>query len=85
MYSKSVLDSKQYSPILFNFSVSFINDSSDLNAWIQSSFVDREPIVYQTEFLLKKREKISIVLSDVVKSHLEDNSWAPLLIMQNGE
>ena len=67
------------------FSVSFINDSSDLNTWIQASFVDREPIVYQTEFLLKKREKISIVLSDVVKSHLEDNSWAPLLIMQNGE
>ena len=51
--------------------------------WIQSSFVDRKPIVYQTDFEIKKRDKMKIQLSDVVKLHLEENSWAPLLIIAN--
>ena len=65
------------------FSVNFINDSGDTTVWIQSSFVDRKPIVYQTDFEIKKRDKMNIQLSDVVKSHLEENSWAPLLIIAN--
>ena len=65
------------------FSVNFINDSGDTTIWIQSSFVDRKPIVYQTDFEIKKRDKMKIKLSDVVKSHLEENSWAPLLIILN--
>ena len=65
------------------FSVNFINDSGDTTVWIQSSFVDRKPIVYQTDFEIKKRDKMKIQLSDVVKLHLEENSWAPLLIIAN--
>ena len=65
------------------FSVNFVNDSGDLTIWAQSSFVDRNPIVYQTDFAVKKRDKINIELSDVVKMHLEKNSWSPLLIISN--
>ena len=65
------------------FSVNFINDSGDTTVWIQSSFVDRKPIVYQTDFEIQKRAKMIIQLSDVVKLHFEENSWAPLLIIAN--
>ena len=88
----SFLDLKEY---IFNetfqelsladskFSVNFVNDSGDLTVWVQSSFVDRNPTVYQTDFEVKKRDKINIELSDVVKVHLEKNSWSPLLIISN--
>ena len=88
----SFLDLKEY---IFNetfqelsladskFSVNFINDSGDITIWVQSSFVDKNPTVYRTDFEVKKRDKVNIELSDVVKVHLETNAWSPLLIISN--
>ena len=42
------------------------------------SFVDGKAIALDTEYELRKREKLTIETSNVSNSHLETNFWAPI-------
>ena len=60
------------------FKLNLNNDLEEANVVIYPSYVDSKPIVYKTEYKMKKRENISIVSSNVNAAHLELNLWTPI-------
>jgi hypothetical protein len=70
-YSKlSLTDSK--------FKININNDIDNTKIKVYPSIVDGVPVVYRTEFVLNKREKITIENSNVTSMFLELNGHAPL-------
>jgi len=55
------------------------NDVQSVKILVMPSFVDGKAIALDTEYELRKREKLTIETSNVSNSHLETNFWAPIL------
>ena len=64
------------------FNINLNNDIDDLTVVVFPSYVDSKPIVWATDFNLKKREKISIMSSNVNASHLQLNTWTPIFYIK---
>ena len=64
------------------FEINLINDIDDAKISIYSSRVDGQPIVFETTFELKKRDKITIESSNIPSDHLEKYGWAPLFYFE---
>ncbi len=64
------------------FEINLSNDIEDTKIRIYSSRVDGEPIVFESTFELKKREKITIESSNITADHLEKYGWAPLFYFE---
>ena len=64
------------------FEINLINDIDDAKISIYSSRVDGQPIVFETTFELKKRDKITIESSNITSNHLEKYGWAPLFYFE---
>ena len=64
------------------FEINLINDIDDAKISIYSSRVDGQPIVFETTFELKKRDKITIESSNITSGHLEKYGWAPLFYFE---
>ena len=60
------------------FKLNLNNDLEEANVVIYPSYVDSKPIVYKTEYKMKKRENISIISANVNAAHLELNLWTPI-------
>ena len=50
---------------------------------VPPSFVNNEPIVFSTEYIMERRELLIIQSSDVNSSFLENNLWTPLFMLKN--
>lgn len=64
------------------FEINLINDIDDAKINVYSSRVDGQPIVFETTFELKKRDKITIESSNITSGHLEKYGWAPLFYFE---
>ena len=64
------------------FEINLINDIDDAKISVYSSRVDGQPIVFETTFELKKRDKITIESSNITSGHLEKYGWAPLFYFE---
>ena len=64
------------------FEINLNNDIEDTKISIYSSRVDGQPIVFETTFELKKRDKITIESSNITSGHLEKYGWAPLFYFE---
>jgi len=60
------------------FKLNLNNDLEESSVVVYPSFVDSKPIVFRTEYKMKKRENISIVSANVNAAHLQLNSWTPI-------
>jgi len=68
-----------------NLSVRLNNDLNSAIIAIQSSFVNKEPIIFEKQYKLKRRELLIIKTSNVTTSHLEINLWTPILTIFNNQ
>ena len=64
------------------FKLNLNNDLEEVNVVVYPSYVDSKPIVYRTEYKMKKRENISIISSNVNAAHLQLNSWTPIFYIK---
>ena len=64
------------------FEINLNNDIDDTKISVYSSSVDGEPIVFESTFELKKRQKITIESSNITSDHLEKYGWAPLFYFE---
>tara|TARA_Y100000768_G_C23982047_1_gene686459 strand:- start:663 stop:1334 length:672 start_codon:yes stop_codon:yes gene_type:complete len=60
------------------FKLNLNNDLEETSVVVYPSFVDSKPIVFRTEYKMKKRENISIISANVNAAHLQLNSWTPI-------
>ena len=60
------------------FKLNLNNDLEQISVVVYPSYVDSKPIVYRTDYKMKKRENISIISSNVNAAHLQLNSWTPI-------
>ena len=66
-----------------NLIIRLNNDLNTATIEVPPSFVNNEPIVFSTEYIMERRELLIIQSSDVNSSFLENNLWTPLFILQN--
>ena len=66
-----------------NLIIRLNNDLNSATVEVQASFVNNEPIVFPTEYVLARRELLIIQSSNVATSFLEDNLWTPLFLIYN--
>ena len=66
-----------------NLIIRLNNDLNSATVEVQSSFVNNEPIVFATEYILARRELLIIQSSNVATSFLEKNLWTPLFLIHN--
>ena len=68
-----------------NLVVRLNNDLNNAIIEIPPSFVNNEPIVFPTEYIMERRDLLIIKSSDVNSSYLEKNLWTPLFTLNNME
>ena len=66
-----------------NLTIRLNNDMDSATIEVPPSFVNNEPIVFETEYNMERRELLIIQSSDVNTSFLENNLWTPLFILKN--
>ena len=66
-----------------NLVIRLNNDLNKATIEVPPSFVNNEPIVFSTEYIMERRELLIIQSSDVNSSFLENNLWTPLFILKN--
>ena len=66
-----------------NLVIRLNNDLNKATIEVPPSFVNNEPIVFSTEYIMGRRELLIIQSSDVNSSFLENNLWTPLFILKN--
>ena len=66
-----------------NLVIRLNNDLNKATIEVPPSFVNNEPIVFSTEYILERRELLIIQSSNVNSSFLENNLWTPLFILKN--
>ena len=66
-----------------NLVIRLNNDLNKATIEVPPSFVNNEPIVFSTEYIMERRELLIIKSSDVNSSFLENNLWTPLFILKN--
>ncbi len=66
-----------------NIIIRLNNDLNSATIEIPPSFVNNEPIVFPTEYVMDRRDLIIIQSSNVNASFLEKNLWTPLFTMVN--
>ena len=66
-----------------NLVIRLNNDLDNATIEVPPSFVNNEPIVFSTEYIMERRELLIIQSSDVNSSFLENNLWTPLFILKN--
>jgi len=81
----SYIESKTFQDLSLKESklnINLNNDIDDLTVVVYPSYVDSKPVVWTTDYNLKKREKISIMSSNVNASHLQLNTWTPIFYIK---
>ena len=81
----SYIESKTFQDLSLEeskFNINLNNDINDLTVVVYPSYVDSKPVVWTTDYNLKKREKISIMSSNVNAAHLQLNSWTPIFYIE---
>ena len=66
-----------------NLSIRLNNDLDSAVIEVQPSFVNNEPVVFATEYVLERRELMIIQSSNVNTAFLEKNLWTPLFQVLN--
>ncbi len=66
-----------------NLSIRLNNDLNSVTVEVQPSFVNSEPIVFATEYVLERRELMIIEASNVNSAYLHKNLWTPLFLLIN--
>ena len=66
-----------------NLVIRLNNDLNKATIEVPPSFVNNEPIVFSTEYIMERRELLIIQSSDVNSSFLENNLWTPLFMLKN--
>ena len=66
-----------------NIIIRLNNDLNKAAIEVPPSFVNNEPIVFSTEYIMERRELLIIQSSNVNSSFLENNLWTPLFILKN--
>ena len=66
-----------------NLSIRLNNDLDSAVIEVQTSFVNNEPVVFLTEYVLERRELMIIQSSNVNTAFLEKNLWTPLFQVLN--
>ena len=66
-----------------NIIIRLNNDLNSATIEIPPSFVNNEPIVFSTEYVMERRDLLIIQSSNVNSSFLEKNLWTPLFILNN--
>ena len=66
-----------------NLSIRLNNDLDSAVIEVQTSFVNNEPVVFLTEYVLERRELMIIQSSNVNTAFLEKNLWTPLFQVIN--
>ena len=66
-----------------NFIIRLNNDLNTATINVPPSFVNNEPIVFSTEYIMERRDLLIIQSSNVNSSFLEKNLWTPLFILNN--
>ena len=66
-----------------NLVIRLNNDLNKAIIEIPPSFVNNEPIVFSTEYIMERRDLLIIQSSDVNSSFLENNLWTPLFMLKN--
>ena len=66
-----------------NLSIRLNNDLNSVTVEVQPSFVNKEPIVFATEYVLERRELMIIEASNVNSAYLHKNLWTPLFLLIN--
>ena len=64
------------------FNINLNNDIEDLTVVVYPSYIDSKPVVWTTDYKLKKRQKISIMSSNVNAAHLELKAWTPIFYIK---
>ena len=66
-----------------NLVIRLNNDLNNATIEVPPSFVNNEPIVFSTEYIMERRDLLIIQSSDVNSSFLENNLWTPLFMLKN--
>ena len=66
-----------------NLVIRLNNDLNKATIEVPPSFVNNEPIVFSTEYIMERRDLLIIQYSDVNSSFLENNLWTPLYMLKN--
>ena len=66
-----------------NLAVKLNNDLDFSNISIPPSFVDGQPIVFEENYEMERRDLLTIKVSNVNTLYLEDNMWTPIFSMGN--
>ncbi len=66
-----------------NLVIRLNNDLNKATIEVPPSFVNNEPIVFSTEYIMERRDLLIIQSSDVNSSFLENNLWTPLFMLKN--
>ena len=66
-----------------NLVIRLNNDLNKATIKVPPSFVNNEPIVFSTEYIMERRDLLIIQSSDVNSSFLENNLWTPLFMLKN--
>ncbi len=66
-----------------NLIIRLNNDLNTATINVPPSFVNNEPIVFSTEYIMERRDLLIIQSSNVNSSFLEKNLWTPLFILNN--
>lgn len=66
-----------------NLIIRLNNDLNSATVEVPPSFVNNDPIVFATEYVLERRELMIIQSSNVNSAFLETNLWTPLFIIIN--
>ena len=66
-----------------NLVIRLNNDLNKATIEVPPSFVNNEPIVFSTEYIMERRDLLIIQSSNVNSSFLEKNLWTPLFILNN--
>ena len=66
-----------------NLIIRLNNDLNKATIEVPPSFVNNEPIVFSTEYIMERRDLLIIQSSDVNSSFLENNLWTPLFTLKN--
>ena len=66
-----------------NLIIRLNNDLNKATIEVPPSFVNNEPIVFSTEYIMERRDLLIIQSSDVNSSFLENNLWTPLFMLKN--
>ena len=66
-----------------NLVIRLNNDLNKATIEVPPSFVNNEPIVFSTEYIMERRDLLIIKSSNVNSSFLENNLWTPLFMLKN--